>query len=162
MTRWRAGRGLPPHRFGYAVTTMPTYVYRCTANHEFEAIQRITEDPLSVCAECGGPVRRVVLPVGIVFKGSGFYKTDSRKSETSGVPAAAPAAGTSQEPAAAPNGNGAGTAAPGHPVAPPGPAPTKSPAAAPPTPRSRPAASPSSTRSASGGGGSPATTPGGG
>ena len=57
---------------------MPTYAYRCPANHEFEVIQSIVDDPLTVCPSCGAGVRRVVFPVGIVFKGQGFYKTDSR------------------------------------------------------------------------------------
>ena len=70
---------------------MPTYVYRCQADHEFEAVQPITDRALSVCVVCGAPVRRVVMPVGIVFKGSGFYKTDSRGSETASSPATPPA-----------------------------------------------------------------------
>ena len=59
---------------------MPTYAYRGTAcAHEFEAYQSFKDDPLTECAECGGPVRRVIQPTGIVFKGSGWYITDSRK-----------------------------------------------------------------------------------
>ena len=59
---------------------MPLYEYRCLPNeHRFEVRQSISEDPVATCPECGGPVRRVIHPVGIVFKGSGFYVTDSRK-----------------------------------------------------------------------------------
>ena len=57
---------------------MPVYGYRCSRGHHFEVQQRITEPALSQCPECGAPVTRVFYPVGIVFKGSGFYKTDSR------------------------------------------------------------------------------------
>ena len=57
---------------------MPVYGYRCSLGHHFEVQQRITEAPLTQCPECGSPVARVFYPVGIVFKGSGFYKTDSR------------------------------------------------------------------------------------
>lgn len=64
---------------------MPTYAYRCQANHEFEVVQSIVDDPLSVCPSCGAGVRRVVFPVGIVFKGQGFYKTDSRSSGTGSI-----------------------------------------------------------------------------
>jgi putative FmdB family regulatory protein len=59
---------------------MPTYSYRCTAcNHEFEQFQRFSDDPLTDCPECQGRVRRVLHPVGIVFKGTGWYVTDNRK-----------------------------------------------------------------------------------
>ena len=56
---------------------MPTYEYLCqTCSHRFETWQKMTDEPLTVCAECGGHIRRVIFPPGIVFKGSGFYKTD--------------------------------------------------------------------------------------
>ncbi len=58
---------------------MPTYQYTCTdCGEPVEAVQKFTDDPLSVCAACGGRLRKVFSPVGIVFKGSGFYRTDSR------------------------------------------------------------------------------------
>ena len=58
---------------------MPLYVYACEpCGHGFEIRQRFDEQPLSVCPECGGKIRRVIQPVGIVFKGSGFYSTDYR------------------------------------------------------------------------------------
>ena len=60
---------------------MPTYTYRCdTCGHGFEAVQRFADDPLTECPECGAPIRRVIQPVGVVFKGSGWYINDSRKS----------------------------------------------------------------------------------
>jgi putative FmdB family regulatory protein len=59
---------------------VPLYEYRCLPNeHRFEVRQSMSEDPVTICPECGGPVRRVIHPVGLVFKGSGFYVTDSRK-----------------------------------------------------------------------------------
>ena len=58
---------------------MPTYQYACTAcDEELEVVQKFTDDPLTVCDACGGRLRKVYSPVGIVFKGSGFYRTDSR------------------------------------------------------------------------------------
>src|ERR1700682_2127521 len=71
---------------------MPVYGYRCTRGHHFEVQQRITEPPLTQCPECGAPVTRVFYPVGIIFKGGGFYKTDSRGSSSDGsiTPAEAP------------------------------------------------------------------------
>ena len=58
---------------------MPTYEYACTeCGDRLEVVQRFSDDPLSVCAACGGRLRKVFSPVGIVFKGSGFYRTDSR------------------------------------------------------------------------------------
>jgi putative FmdB family regulatory protein len=59
---------------------MPVYGYRCSRGHHFELLQRITEPPVSQCPECQAPATRVFYPVGIIFKGQGFYKTDSRPS----------------------------------------------------------------------------------
>ena len=64
---------------------MPTYQYACTnpeGKHEFEMVQSFTDAPVSECPQCGAPVRKVYGSVGVVFKGSGFYRTDSRKSAT--------------------------------------------------------------------------------
>jgi putative FmdB family regulatory protein len=60
---------------------MPTYEYRCTkCGHTFEAVQRMTDKPLSRCPECKGAVRRIIGGgMGVFFKGSGFYSTDNRK-----------------------------------------------------------------------------------
>jgi putative FmdB family regulatory protein len=63
---------------------MPTYSYHCDTNdHDFDIVQRFADDALTVCPECGGSVRRVIQPVGVVFKGSGWYINDSRKSSSS-------------------------------------------------------------------------------
>ncbi len=59
---------------------MPTYGYRCTAcGHEFERVQKITDPRLTECEECNGPVKKIIYPVGIAFKGDGFYINDSKK-----------------------------------------------------------------------------------
>lgn len=59
---------------------MPLYTYRCNeCDHVFEARQRMSEDPLTACPTCPGDVRRVINSVGVVFKGNGFYVTDTRK-----------------------------------------------------------------------------------
>ena len=55
---------------------MPTYEYKCRNGHLFEVVQRMAEDPLAECEECGAPVERVFHPVAVHFKGSGFYTTD--------------------------------------------------------------------------------------
>jgi putative FmdB family regulatory protein len=56
---------------------MPTYEYQCkSCNHRFEIWQKMADDALTVCPECNGTIRRILFPAGIVFKGSGFYKTD--------------------------------------------------------------------------------------
>ena len=66
---------------------MPTYQYTCTECGEpLEAVQKFSDAPLTVCPACGGRLRKVFSPVGIVFKGSGFYRTDSRNG--SSAPAA--------------------------------------------------------------------------
>lgn len=62
---------------------MPTYEYRCTdCGNRVEVFQRIGDDSPTVCEVCGGTLRKVFHPAGIVFKGSGFYATDSRKART--------------------------------------------------------------------------------
>ena len=68
------------------IERMPTYEYQCkTCNHRFETWQKMTDEPLTICPECGGHIRRVLFPAGIVFKGPGFYKTDHNgHSEPSG------------------------------------------------------------------------------
>jgi putative FmdB family regulatory protein len=60
----------------YSAAAMPIYEYRCENGHLFEVMQKITEDPVTVCAECGAPVQRVFHPIAVHFKGSGFYNTD--------------------------------------------------------------------------------------
>ena len=66
---------------------MPTYEYECeTCGIRFERRQRITEEALTRCPECDGPVHRVLFPVGIVFKGSGWYCTDNRSGSSTMLP----------------------------------------------------------------------------
>ena len=57
---------------------MPFYEYRCENGHLFEVMQKITQDPVTACEECGAPVQRVFHPIAVHFKGSGFYITDYR------------------------------------------------------------------------------------
>ncbi len=65
---------------------MPTYEYACReCGHRFEAWQHMTDDPLTVCPKCNGSIRRVLFPAGIVFKGSGFYKTEYGSNGSTGV-----------------------------------------------------------------------------
>jgi putative FmdB family regulatory protein len=62
---------------------VPTYEYACTnpeEKHEFEVVQSFSDAPVTECPVCGAPVRKVYGSVGVVFKGSGFYRTDSRSS----------------------------------------------------------------------------------
>lgn len=67
---------------------MPTYQYSCTACGEpLEVVQSFTDDALTECPACGGRLRKLYNAVGIVFKGSGFYRTDSRSGSTASVPA---------------------------------------------------------------------------
>ena len=69
---------------------MPTYQYACTTSdcgNEFELVQSFTDAPASECPVCGAPVRKVYGSVGVVFKGSGFYRTDSRNGSSATAPA---------------------------------------------------------------------------
>jgi putative FmdB family regulatory protein len=80
---------------------VPTYGYRCTeCGREFDVLQRMSDEPGAACPVCKAESRRLFFPAGIVFKGSGFYKTDSRSSSSTGSTPSSPA------PAAAPS-NGA-------------------------------------------------------
>ena len=66
---------------------MPTYQYACkqpACGHRFEAVQSFSDDPITVCPVCEGQVRKVFSAVGVVFKGSGFYRNDSREPAKSG------------------------------------------------------------------------------
>ncbi len=66
---------------------MPTYQYVCTNpddKHEFEVVQSFSDPSVTECPQCGSPVRKVYGSVGVVFKGSGFYRTDSRAGSSSG------------------------------------------------------------------------------
>ena len=88
---------------------MPTYQYTCTACAQpLEAVQSFTDAPLAECPACGGALRKVFSAVGVVFKGSGFYKNDSRKPEGSSSGGEKKAdAGTGDKAAAAATSTGA-------------------------------------------------------
>ncbi len=97
---------------------MPTYEYRCrSCGTDLEAVQSFDDDPLTTCPECGGPLRKVFGTVGIAFKGSGFYKNDSRSGSGSRAGSAASGTGSTQaEPsstAGSDSGGGAGKAGDG-------------------------------------------------
>ena len=63
---------------------MPTYGYRCgDCGHEFEIHQRISDEPLKKCPKCNGPLSKMLYPTGVIFKGSGFYKTDYKNASSS-------------------------------------------------------------------------------
>ncbi|WP_405820637.1 FmdB family transcriptional regulator [Streptomyces sp. NBC_01390] len=75
---------------------MPTYQYQCTACGEgLEAVQKFTDDALTECPACNGRLKKVFSAVGIVFKGSGFYRNDSRGSSSSSAPASKPSTSSS-------------------------------------------------------------------
>ncbi|MFS8200566.1 FmdB family zinc ribbon protein [Streptomyces sp. CWNU-52B] len=77
---------------------MPTYQYQCTACGEgLEAVQKFTDDALTECPECSGRLKKVYSAVGIVFKGSGFYRNDSRGSSSSSSPASASASSSASK-----------------------------------------------------------------
>lgn len=90
---------------------MPRYDYACdVCGHRFEATHSITDDALSVCPECGGSLRRVIGAVGVAFKGSGFYRTDSRAAAKSRTTSAKSAAKPSSS--ASPSGSSDASSAP--------------------------------------------------
>ncbi|MFD7639887.1 FmdB family zinc ribbon protein [Kitasatospora sp. NPDC059795] len=65
---------------------MPTYQYQCTeCGNGLEAVQKFSDDALTTCPDCQGKLRKVFSAVGVVFKGSGFYRTDSRSSSSSSL-----------------------------------------------------------------------------
>jgi putative FmdB family regulatory protein len=80
---------------------MPTYEYACkSCDEHLEVVQSFKDDPLTVCPHCGGPLRKVFGSIGIMFKGSGFYKTDTRKepkSESAAASASSDAKKTSAD-----------------------------------------------------------------
>jgi putative FmdB family regulatory protein len=77
---------------------VPVYQYACTeCAEQLEVRQSFTDDALTVCPACGGPLRKVLSAVGVVFKGSGFYRTDSRTSSGEKASAASNGAGDSKD-----------------------------------------------------------------
>ena len=88
---------------------MPTYSYACTeCDDRFDAVQAFTDDALTTCAKCAGRLRKLFNTVGVVFKGSGFYRTDSRDSGkgTSSVPSGGSESSGSGSSTEKSNGNG--------------------------------------------------------
>jgi putative FmdB family regulatory protein len=86
----------PQHHQG--AIAVPTYEYACTnpeGKHEFEVVQSFSDAPITECPVCGFPVRKVYGSVGVVFKGSGFYRTDSRKSASASETASSSSSSTS-------------------------------------------------------------------
>ncbi|WP_121253587.1 FmdB family zinc ribbon protein [Nocardioides ferulae] len=92
---------------------MPTYQYACTeCGHAFEQFQSFSDDALTECPECTGRLRKLFNAVGVVFKGSGFYRTDSRGSGSSSTPAASTSsAGSSGSGSGSSSGESSKTAA---------------------------------------------------
>jgi putative FmdB family regulatory protein len=75
---------------------MPIYEYKCENGHVFDVIQRMSDEPLTECQECGAPAERVLHPVAVHFKGSGFYNTDYGRKKGAGKDAGSEAAGDSK------------------------------------------------------------------
>jgi putative FmdB family regulatory protein len=100
---------------------VPTYAYACTAcGHAFEIVQSFSDDSLSVCPECEGRLRKVFSSVGVVFKGSGFYRNDARAgakssslspAATTPTPSPAPSTPSSSTPAPSTGGSSSSAAA---------------------------------------------------
>ena len=89
---------------------MPTYGYRCqSCQCEFDVWQKMSDDPVAACPECGGRGRRLFFPAGIVFKGSGFYKTDSRSSSSSGSSSNGTSGAKSKSPTTSDSGSSSGS-----------------------------------------------------
>ena len=93
---------------------MPTYAYACTAcGHAFEIQQSFSDDSLTVCPECEGRLRKVFSAVGVVFKGSGFYRNDARSSgsttSSSSTSTSAPSSSTSSSSASGSTGSASTT-----------------------------------------------------
>ena len=76
---------------------MPTYEYQCESDHQFEVVQSFSDKALESCPQCGKKVRKIYSNVGVVFKGSGFYKTDSQKKPSSTTKTEAPKTETKTE-----------------------------------------------------------------
>src|SRR4051795_4550648 len=112
----------------YSPAAMPIYEYRCENGHLFEVMQKITEDPVTTCPECGAAVQRVFHPIAVHFKGSGFYNTDygtakrKREMDRSGKDGSGPGdskgkesskEGSSSTPASGSGSSGSGSASSG-------------------------------------------------
>jgi putative FmdB family regulatory protein len=76
---------------------MPIYEYRCERGHTFEVLQSMSDDPVATCEQCSAPVQRVMHPVAVHFKGSGFYTTDYGKGKNGSKPSSSEPAPKSGE-----------------------------------------------------------------
>ncbi len=88
---------------------MPTYSYACTeCDNRFDAVQAFTDDALTTCPQCSGRLRKLFNSVGVVFKGSGFYRTDSRDSasKSSGASSSGEKSGGSEKSSSGDSGSG--------------------------------------------------------
>ena len=93
---WTHGFEGLPERLESSV--VPTYQYTCNdCGHFLEAVQSFSDDALTVCPACGGTLRKVYNAVGVVFKGSGFYRTDSRGSSSSSESSSTSSSGGTSE-----------------------------------------------------------------
>ena len=91
---------------------MPTYQYACTAcGHQLEVVQSFTDSSLTVCPECEGSLRKLFSGVGVVFKGSGFYRTDSRASAKPAASASSSSNTTSASSGSSTSSSGGGAGA---------------------------------------------------
>ena len=90
---------------------MPTYQYACTeCGHGFDAVQSFSDDALTVCPECKGRLRKVFSAAGVVFKGSGFYRTDSRSSSNAGSSSSSGSGSSSGSSSSGSSSSGSGSA----------------------------------------------------
>jgi putative FmdB family regulatory protein len=90
---------------------LPTYEYRCgSCEHQFERFQRMSDEPVKECEKCGEPVKRLLFPVAIQFKGSGFYTTDYARKSTMAAGGSRSESGSpsSESSSTTDNGNGNG------------------------------------------------------
>ncbi|MGW2253636.1 FmdB family zinc ribbon protein [Kitasatospora sp. NPDC001660] len=93
---------------------MPTYQYQCTeCGNGLEAVQKFTDDALTTCPDCQGKLRKVFSAVGVVFKGSGFYRTDSRSSSSSSVSSSSSGSSTSPSSSSASTSSSTGSSSSG-------------------------------------------------
>ena len=105
LDRW--GPGGPAVKFPF----VPTYQYACTqCGHAFEQFQSFSDDALERCPECDGRLRKVFNAVGVVFKGSGFYRTDSRASGSSSSTSSSTSTSTSSSTSSSSSSKGGSTA----------------------------------------------------
>lgn len=89
---------------------MPTYSYACNqCGHTFDIVQSFSDDSLTVCPTCEGPLRKVYNAVGVVFKGSGFYRTDSRSSGKSSTSSSSGSSSTGSSSGGSSAASGAGS-----------------------------------------------------